>query len=129
MGKELTILAVAASVIFGVWFFSKEGCKGDGANGLTGPEGSLCWSGDSLQDMLGGIGGGDKDIPVLQTEDGPQEVSRLRYAPGSTPGSLTPADRGGTPESRSRSTGGGVGGPSKAALAHAYFVNNRISIA
>lgn len=122
MSKALTIVAVVGSILFGAWFFNKAGCQTDIE--------ALCWNGPSLEEMLGGLGGGgDKDIPVLQTASGPQQVSRLRYAPGSTPGSLTPADRGGTPESRARSTGGGVGGPSSAEMAHAYFVNNRISIA
>lgn len=132
MGKELTIIALGATALFSLWYLSKEGCKGDGSNGITGPEGSLCWSGDSLQDMLGGLGGGGtEDIEAMEEEvEDVGDRNAVRQ--------ITPPEKRGivsrTHTSDPVSTGGGVGGPSdpddyKASWARAYYVNNRVTVA
>ena len=89
MGKELTVLAVAAVFIFGWWYFTKQGCNGKlngmtGTNDATGEVGSLCYTGE---DILGqSSDGGDEDVPP------PEEAAP---APASTPSSSGwPARRG-----------------------------------
>ena len=43
MGKELTIIALAGTLIFGFMYFTKQFCKGEegGAGGMTGPAGFI----------------------------------------------------------------------------------------
>lgn len=65
----MTVLTLAAIGFFGVYYFSKMGCKGDGENGLTGPEGSLCFPGFEALGIGGGDGGGGTIQEVADIED------------------------------------------------------------
>lgn len=112
MGKETTIIALVGAFIFGMWYFNKNGCDTDIE--------ALCWNGPSIEEMFSG-GGKEVEAPPLeqlpaneeeaeaQTEEA-GEVAAKRWIE-KYPRGIHPAT------------------PSKAALAHAYFVNNRISIA
>ena len=104
-----------------MWYFNKNGCETDIE--------ALCWNGPSLEEMFsqatggGPVGGGfsEEEIEDVETRNEARQI--------------TPPEKRGiisrTQTSDPVGSGGGVGGPGyeKAALAHAYFVNNRISIA
>lgn len=131
MGKELTIVAVVGAFIFGMWYFNKGGCEGNGAAGLTGPDATLCWNGPSIEEMLGKAAGGDPEaVPGPEEESGSDEP---------------PTDPGGSPDDIARMEAGqrkiiasghtqdrlpsGKPKPIEAAWAHAYYTNNRITVA
>lgn len=76
----MTVLAVAAVFLFGWFYFSRQGCRGEN-NGMTGPDGSLCYEGPNV------IPGAEEEEDVPVEEAAP--------APASTPSSSGwPARRG-----------------------------------
>lgn len=60
-----TLLITVAALFFGFFYFTKMGCKGDGSNGMTGPDGSLCFPGFEALGI--GDGGGDTSTPPEDT--------------------------------------------------------------
>lgn len=136
MGKEVTLLVAAGIAVFGFMYLSKEFCKGEeGANGgMTGPSGSLCYSGSSIQEMLGGIGGGDaeaapgpeeasgSDEPPTDPGGSPQDIARMEIGKRKIIASGHTQDRlaSGDPSPIT---------PAESSWAHAYYTNNRITVA
>ena len=128
MAAAINYLILAAIGFFSIYYFTKMGCKGDGANGLTGEGGSLCFPGWEAFgiDMPGG------EAEMEQEIEDAGERNEIRQV---TP----PAQRGiisKTHTSDPVSTGGGVGGPAdpnkyKTGLAHAFAagIEDQITIA
>jgi len=63
----MTIIALGAVAIFGIWWFTGGGCKPENStNGVTGPEGSLCFD----MSVLGiNPGGGEPPVDEVPPED------------------------------------------------------------
>ena len=128
MANPTSLLITIAAIGFFLFYLTKQGCKGDGANGLTGENMPLCFPGFEALGVGGGLGGGF-------TEEDIEEVSERNQARQITP----PEKRGiisNTQTSDPVGSGGGVGGPSKPvrgfgglAQAFASYVNNRITVA
>lgn len=131
MGKELTIVALAAVFIFGIWYFNKEGCKGDGSNGLTGEDATLCWSGESLSEMFGGEASEDVDaagpggVTLIDPSGGgsTEEVQRMAEAQYKLRGTADRDPATGKPTPISPASRYGL------AQAFASYVNNQITVA
>ena len=125
MGKELTIVAAVGAFIFGMWYFNKGGCETD----LK----ALCWNGPSLEEIVNGAMPGGDETPLVSPEEGADEdPSPEAPSPAVEEKRLIDAQyklRG--TKDRDPNTGKPIGitPASRAAIAHAYFVNNRITVA
>lgn len=120
MASTTQILAIVGAIIFGAWFFNKAGCNTDIE--------ALCWNGPSLEEMLSGGGGSiTEEAAGLTPESTPSEIARTN-APQLQRNIA--AKRTQTPlQSKLKSRFGPGVNPYAAEMAHAYFVNNRVTIA
>lgn len=132
MAAAINYLILAAIGFFSIYYFTKMGCNGeDNGNGLTGPEGSLCfpgWEAFGIQ-MPGGEAEMEQEI-----EDAGDRNEIRQVTPEAERGIISK-----THTSDPVSTGGGVGGPSKpvpgfgkkSSLAHAFAagIEDQITIA
>lgn len=130
MAAAINYLILAAIGFFSIFYFTKMGCKGDGANGMLGPDGSLCFPGWEAF----GIGGQTDEEQEQEIEEASDRNEIRQVTP--------PAERGiisKTHTSDPVGSGGGVGGPSKpvpgfgkkSSLAHAFAagIEDQITIA
>lgn len=69
----MTVIALGAVSLFGIWFLTGMGCNGTSDNGLTGPDGSLCFDKCSIG-LCGKDGGGDEPPEEdVEDEEPPEE--------------------------------------------------------
>lgn len=85
MANPLTIVTLVGAIIFGIWWFTGGGCKGDGK--LAGPNSALCFDASSIGIKLPGSDAAtDVDAPIDDPDIDPAgggsdaEIQRLDKA-------------------------------------------------
>jgi hypothetical protein len=130
MANPLTIVTTLGALLFGIWWFTGGGCKGDG--NLVGPNSPLCFDASVLGINMGG-GGDEPTADEVEQADLETEEEGPGAGPDEDPEAATQkAGEIAAREFREKYPGGiHPATPSKANLASYYasYVGNNITVA